>query len=131
MAKYCKYCGTAVEENYKFCTKCGASLEDNPTPNINNQPVQTNQVPVNVTPSNGMAVAGFVTSLVSGLCFCGIFSWLSLIFSIIGVSKAKDCEGKGKGLAIAGIVISAISLILLIALITLAIQIDSSELYDM
>ena len=129
MAKYCKYCGTAVEENYKFCTKCGASLEDNPTPNINNQPVQTNQVPVNVTTSNGMAVAGFVTSLVSGLCFCGIFSWLSLIFSIIGVSK--DCEGKGKGLAIAGIVISAISLILLIALITLAIQIDSSELYNM
>ena len=131
MSKYCKYCGTAVEENYKFCTKCGASLEDNQASNINSQPVQTNQVPVNQTPSNGMAIAGFVTSLVSGLCFCGIFSWLSLIFSIIGVAKAKDYEGKGKGLAIAGIVISAISLILLIALITLAIQIDSSELYNM
>lgn len=131
MAKFCKCCGTAVEENYKFCTKCGASLEDNQASNINSQPVQTNQVPVNTTSSNGMAIAGFVTSLVSGICFCGIFSWLSLIFSIIGVSKAKDYEGKGKGLAIAGIVISAISLILLIAFITLAIQIDSPELYNM
>ena len=90
MAKYCKYCGTAVEENYKFCTKCGASLEDNPTPNINNQPVQTNQVPVNVTTSNGMAVAGFVTSLVSGLCFCGIFSWLSLIISPVDTASARS-----------------------------------------
>ena len=132
MAKYCKNCGTAAEEDFKFCTKCGTSLEDNPTASINNQSVQDKQMPVNTTLNNGVAVAGFVTSLVFSLCFCGIFSWLSLILSIIGLSKAKDYEGKGKGFAIAGIIISALSLILLIAFITLVVQVDNQELiFDM
>jgi len=47
--------------------------------------------------SNGSATAGFVLSFFIPL--------LGIIFSIIGLTKAKD-SGKGKGLAIAGIIIS-------------------------
>lgn len=47
--------------------------------------------------SNGMATAGFVLSFFVPL--------LGIIFSVIGLSKSKDA-GKGKGLAIAGIIIS-------------------------
>lgn len=51
---------------------------------------------------NGMAVAGFVLSFFGGL--------LGLIFSIIGLKRSKE-PGRGrKGLAIAGIVISIVSM---------------------
>jgi hypothetical protein len=46
---------------------------------------------------NGFAVAGFVLSLLP---------LLGLIFSILGLSRAAKIGGKGKGLAIAGLVLS-------------------------
>ena len=67
---------------------------------------------VSVKKSNGMAIAGFVISIVSSVLCCGIFNWLSLIFSIIGLVKSKEQDGEGKGLAIAGIVISAVLLVI-------------------
>lgn len=41
---------------------------------------------------------------------------LGLIFSSIGLAKAKKVEGKGKGLAIAGLVISLIGIAFLLIL---------------
>lgn len=75
--------------------------------------------------TNGMAIAGFVISLVSPILCCGTLNWLSLIFSIIGLVQAKNKNGSGKGLAIAGIIIS--SLMMLIAIIiTIAATIFSA-----
>ena len=68
--------------------------------------------------SNGLAVAGFVLSLIMG-------GLISLIISICGYTKSQEPEydGDGRGLAIAGIVISSIELagvlILIFALIGL------------
>lgn len=53
--------------------------------------------------TNGFAVAGFVLAFLIPL--------LGLIFSIIGLTKAKDYKGNGKGLSIAGIIISSILLL--------------------
>lgn len=66
--------------------------------------------------SNGVAVAGFVVSLVSFFACCGCgFLWIvSLILSIVGAVKSKTV-GKGKGLAIAGIIISAIQGLFIVA----------------
>lgn len=50
--------------------------------------------------SNGFAIAGFVCAF--------FFSLLGLIFSIIGLNKSKNLGGSGRGLAIAGIVISIV-----------------------
>ena len=80
----------------------------------NNTTVVVNQVEKK---SNGVGVAGFVLAL------CGIFfSWipglnwtlwaLGLIFSFVGIFR------KPRGLAIAGLVISCLDLIILIALIS-------------
>ena len=57
--------------------------------------------------TNGMAVAGFVCSL--------IVCWpLGLIFSIIGMNQTKaDPSQGGRGLAIAGLVISIVSAVLM------------------
>ncbi len=53
-----------------------------------------------------MAIAGFVLSF-----FCGL---LGLIFSLIGYNECKTSEGRigGEGLALAGIIISIISMLL-------------------
>ena len=77
----------------------------------------------NTQKTNGLCVAGFVVSLVSLILCGGSISLISLILSIIGVSGAsKRCEN-GKGLGIAGIIISAVSMfiaamILLIMIVT-------------
>jgi len=51
--------------------------------------------------TNGFAIAGFVLSLPGMVP-------LAVIFSIIGLVKARSAHQKGKGLAIAGLVISAV-----------------------
>lgn len=128
MAKFCRECGKELEENSKFCNNCGTKIEEEKTEEANTSNENTNEsaasnTGTNVTynqtyvtkKSNGMAIAGFVISLVSLLC-CGYSSWLGLIFSIIGLVNANKNEGEGKGLAIAGIVISSILLIIIVLL---------------
>lgn len=73
-----------------------------------------------VAPQNGLGTAGFVLGLI-GLIFSpipviGVVAWplviLGLIFSIIGVSRAGSGRATNKGLAIAGVVLSAIGLVI-------------------
>lgn len=113
MSKFCPNCGKELEKDAKFCASCGTTIgDDNSTTPVNN-----GNVTVNVqNNSNGMAVAGFVISLVSFFLCCGSFNWLSLIFSIIGLVQAKSKNGNGKGLAIAGIVISCLVMVLFLIL---------------
>lgn len=59
--------------------------------------------------TNGMAIAGFVLAF-----FCSI---LGLIFSIIGLNQAKARNQGGQGLAIAGVIISVISIVVGIAIV--------------
>ena len=106
MAKFCSECGKELEENSKVCKNCGKQIEENIN-SVDKRAVTTTKS------ANGFAIAGFVLSLVSLLC-CGTTSLLGLIFSIIGLVNANKNQGEGKGLAIAGIIISAILLILLI-----------------
>ncbi len=119
MPKFCSECGKELEENSVVCKNCGKKVES--------------EIKVSVEPSalqpkknNGFAIAGFVLSLVSLLC-CGSTSFLGLIFSIIGLVNANKSEGEGKGLAIAGIIISAIILLVFILLYSLGIIASFSE----
>lgn len=59
--------------------------------------------------TNGMAITGFVCSF--------FFPLLGLIFSAIGLGQIRRRGGRGKGLAIAGLVISIITILLIIALL--------------
>lgn len=55
-------------------------------------------------PMSGMAVAGFVSSVT--VC-CPVFSpLLGLIFSLVGLSQTQGGARRGRGLAIAGLIIS-------------------------
>ena len=59
--------------------------------------------------SNGLAIAGFVVSLVSLLLLPGLGN-VGLILSIIGLTKVKVINA-GKGLSIAGIIISSVAIV--------------------
>lgn len=74
-------------------------------------------------PANGMAIAGFVCSF--------FFQVLGIIFSAIGLSRAnKSATRKGRGLAIAGLVISIVSLVIWWILWAVIIGVAAgSELY--
>ncbi|MDA3646699.1 DUF4190 domain-containing protein [Saccharopolyspora indica] len=73
-------------------------------------------------PRNGLGTAGFVLGLVgllfSFVPFVGIIAWplviLGLIFSIIGIIRARKGAATNKGLAIAGTALSAVGLVVCI-----------------
>ncbi len=106
MSKFCQSCGSELIDGANACTNCGALVNSVP---VNNVPVQNNYqntAPANQT--NGLAIAGLIVSI---LC-CGSLSLVSLILSILGLTSSKKMNGSGKGMAIAGIIISAIGMIL-------------------
>ena len=98
MARFCSNCGKPVNDDIKFCPDCGNEL-DRPVSDFHKEPStsQTN------TQTNGYAIVGFI------LAFA--FALLGLIFSIIALNKAEERNGAGRGLAIAGIVISILNMI--------------------
>ena len=141
MSKICLYCRKEVEDTSIFCPNCGQKIESNIT---NVEPQQVNSTvssPANNVGSseqsnnnvqkkdnNVIAIIGFVLAVISPLCCCGT-SWLGLIFSIIGLIESKKKNGIGKSLAIAGIIISAILLVLLVVIYILnAFSVFSTEL---
>jgi hypothetical protein len=65
--------------------------------------------------SNGFATAGFVCGLISLICCCGCpFNILGLIFSIVALIQinGQAVKQEGWGLALAGLICSAVSLLI-------------------
>lgn len=60
--------------------------------------------------TSGLAIAGFVCSL-AGLLFWLVVPLVGLVLSIIGLNQTKGGKRKGRGLAIAGIIISSLTMI--------------------
>ena len=109
MAKFCISCGKELPEGAVACPNCGASQNANPQPQVVANNAQQSG-------TNGLAIAGFIVSLVSLVLCCGSASVISLVLSIIGSVKAKNYDGNGKGFAIAGIIISAVGIAVFIVM---------------
>ena len=68
-------------------------------------------------------VLGIVALLVSWLTWPSwIFAILGIIFGALGISKANKIGGKGKGMAIAGLVCSIVAVIISIVVLFLVIR---------
>lgn len=79
------------------------------------------------TSTNGYAIAALVCSIVLAV-FAGIGSILGVVFGIIGLRHCRQNNERGRGLAIAGIVIGAIGILFwLLALIGLLADSGSSD----
>ena len=100
----CKMCGQVISDHSVVCPYCGAQVQE---PKQNNVGVQQNNVSVQPTP-NTIAIVGFVLAFFASLP--------GLICSIIGYKKAINEGADHKKLALAGIIISAVSIVLSIIL---------------
>ncbi len=124
----CAKCSAELEDNAKFCPQCGAPVGDDyvqheqqaqtqnqSQPQWQSQGYAQGQPQGNTTyvyqRTNGFAIAGFVLSF-----FVAI---LGIIFSAIALKQISDRGEGGKGLAIAGLVLSivwiCVALVLLMA----------------
>ncbi len=63
-------------------------------------------MPTGPAPMSAMAIAGFVSSLI--FCCLGLSPLLGLIFSLVGLSQTKGGMRRGRGLAIAGLIIAVL-----------------------
>ncbi|MDE5601717.1 MAG: hypothetical protein K2J16_04395 [Clostridia bacterium] len=92
---YCKNCGNEINQNAVVCIHCGCAVEQ--------QKPATEAQKTNV-----LGIIGFVLAFIVPLA--------GLICSIIGYKRAdRDYNGNCKGLALAGTIISAISLAISVA----------------
>lgn len=94
---FCKFCGHEIADNAIICVHCGRATDQYATVNKATQttaPVANKQ--------NTIAIVGFVLSFIIALA--------GLICSIIGYRKAKNEGLDGGSLALAGIIISAVSM---------------------
>ena len=104
---FCIKCGKQLEEGTSFCPSCGTSQESIATP-----PVSNSYQPQESASTNTMAIVGFVVSIISLLInFWGIIGIAATILSVLGYINSSKNGQKGKGLALAGIIIGAISIL--------------------
>lgn len=88
---FCMNCGREINDNAVFCPHCGVRLKPMSTSN-------------SASDENSLAIVGFVFSF-----FIAI---VGLICSIIGYRKSVNEGAPNKGLALAGIAISIVSMAL-------------------
>ena len=122
---YCHLCGKEIEAGSTFCPYCGTRIkaappeeerkadkdeffDAPPAPPAYQQPYPDQQSPAPQTRTNSFALIGFILSF--------FFSIGGLICSIMGLRQCNQTGEGGRGLAIAGIVISAVSLFLSVVL---------------
>ena len=110
--KYCRKCGAQLADDDDYCYFCGSSLEEQKEELKEERPTFTDQSyyedKYERPETNGVAIAGFVFSFISPI--------VGLVLSIVGLNKAKQLRGVGRGYAIAGIIISVVSFFLTLAL---------------
>lgn len=136
----CAYCGFDNEDNSKFCVGCGAELPVAVAP-VATPVAPAPQVKVEAAPSkpaapraaatsntSGLCIAGFVVSIIS-IPLIGIPAIIGLILSICGLGAANKKNLKGKGFAIAGIIISILTGLLFILVVVLT-ALGMNEFFD-
>ena len=107
---FCKNCGKEVNDNAVICPHCGVQLAQ----------LKGGKAEEESKANNSMAIIGFVLSF--------FISIAGLICSIIAYKKCRDEGLSGKGFAIAGIAISAASMVIAFIYIIAASAIACSML---
>lgn len=121
----CPVCGCTVEPGKDYCPVCGALVRKKEQ----EQQRYTNNVYAQNQKVNVLALIGFIVSIVS--CCFDYIAPIGLVLGIIGLNQINKGKGKGRGYAIAAIIIGAIATILtIIGIIVLASNPDLLEEYE-
>lgn len=95
---FCSNCGSQIDDKSVVCPNCGVATNNY----IANYPATSDK-------KNVLAIVGFILSFFIAIA--------GLICSIIGYKKAAELDGNGKGLALAGIIISTIWIAIVLFLV--------------
>ena len=99
---FCKICGKEINDNAVICPHCGCQVTSVESPVVKNEKDKINV----------LCLVGFVLACVSWLiALWGIVAIAGCTLSIVGIVQANRKNERLKGLGIAGIVVSGISLI--------------------
>jgi hypothetical protein len=79
--------------------------------------------PMTPQPSKGMAITSLVLSFIGCTVIAGI---VSIVLAVVVLRKSKDGQDHGKGFAIAGLIISILSILLVVALVVLGVVAGST-----
>lgn len=123
----CRMCGCKIPADSAFCPVCSQQTGYVPPrpqaqqayyapPQPQAQPRQKNKI-------NVFAVVGFILSMASVLVweYLGVAMGIAgLVLGIVGLKKSKE-TGKGKGFAIAAIVVGVLGIVLNVTLIVLSL----------
>ncbi len=95
---YCPKCGEQNPDNSSFCGKCGAALTQ--TASVPQRPLETAR-------TSGLAIASLVLGIVG--IFINFLSILAIIFGAIAMGQTgRNPNLKGRGMAVAGLVLGII-----------------------
>ena len=114
---FCKTCGKEVNDNAVICPHCGCALK--------NESVYA-EVKNDVKKINVMCLVGFILSMASLLIsLYGVVAIAGLVLSIVGVGQTNRTGERLKGLGIAGIIVSIVSLVYTFIVILIGISLLS------
>lgn len=113
---YCKACGNKIEASSAFCPVCGTKTDplrgEADFSYDSSRPDAPYEKALMQGHTNSLAIAGFVLSVVSlFFALMGLVPIIALVLCIIALVQIKNRGEGGKGFAIAGLVISAFSLL--------------------
>lgn len=119
---FCSGCGETLKDSAAFCEKCGRSTSKAEPEASITKPTPIAATATDVTRTSGLAIA----SLVLGIFWIyGIGSTLAIIFGHVSLAQMKkDSTIKGRGLAIAGLVLGYLALILLVLFVVILTNAD-------
>ena len=104
---FCSKCGEKNPDDGKFCSKCGEALVATKAPKAPAAAPAKRAAAGEKT--SGIAIAALVMGIAAFVVF-GPLAVLAIIFGAIGISQAnKDPSLKGKGMAVAGLVLGIIA----------------------
>lgn len=106
---YCKTCGQEISDDVVICPACGCSVKTE----------ETKKPAKNI---NVLGLVGFILGIISLLLsLWGIVAIVGLVLSIVGLVQCVNEGGGMKAFPIAGIAVSAVSLLYTIYVIIVAI----------
>lgn len=119
---YCRNCGNLIDDGSAFCPHCGASqnVQNQTAHNTQNTQYQYAQHSYPSEKTNVLAIVGFILAF-----FCTI---AGLVCSIIAYKNAPQYGGNGKGLALAGIIISGIAIAISVLTVITVIAVSGAFL---
>lgn len=113
---FCQKCGKLIDEKDNYCKHCG-----NRVLKEKEEKIILAEDQIEKKKYSGHAIAGFVLSILGMSTFGIVCAILGVVFSSLGIRETLDGENRGKGLSIAGLVISIVAVLYNIAMLVLVI----------